>query len=54
MFNVVDKETGMAVTVYGINGQWFLVYDEQKGWGYKHMDSFRPVNPEDWEVWNGN
>lgn len=55
MFNVVDKETGMAVTVFGVNGSYFLIYDDVNGvWGYKNMDNYRPVKPEDWEVWNGN
>ena len=55
MFNVVEIETGMAVTVFGVNGGYFLVYDDVRCvWGYKSMDLFRPVKPEDWEGWYGN
>lgn len=51
MFTVIEIETGKAFTVYGMSGPNFLIYDEL-GWGYKHMNYFRPIMPE--EVQHGN
>lgn len=49
MFTVIEKETGMPVTVYGMNGQYFTIYNEQSDdWEYAHMDAYRPA--ELWEL----
>ena len=48
MFTVIEKITGMAVTVYAVNGHYFLIYDEQMGrWGYVSMDSYKPATEKD-------
>jgi hypothetical protein len=48
MFTVIEKSTGMAVTVYAVYGQYFLVYYElQDVWGYKDMKYYRPAKPEE-------
>lgn len=53
MFSVIQKDTGLLFVVYGINGQYFLIYDEQKCvWVYMLMDLFRPATTE--EVQHGN
>ena len=49
MYTVIEKETGMPVVVYGVNGAFFLIYDDRHGWGYKHMDCFRPAQEKD--IW---
>lgn len=44
MFTVIEKDTGKQFTVYAVQGQYFLIYDEDNfGWGYKNMDRFIPV-----------
>ena len=48
MFTVVDKETGETYVVYGIAGNYFLIYDEAAdGWEYKRMSYCRPCKPEE-------
>lgn len=44
MFKIVDKMTGEVLTVYGINGTHFLIYDEKMDcWKYYPMNIFRPL-----------
>ena len=48
MFTVIEKETGKQFTVYAVQGQYFLIYDLCSfGWGYKNMDRFSPVEPQE-------
>lgn len=48
MFTVVDKETGETYVVYGIAGNYFLIYDEAADvWEYKRMSYCRPCKPEE-------
>lgn len=43
MFTVVDKKTGQRVTVYGMDGPWFLVYDDVNcEWIYRRIEEFIP------------
>lgn len=44
MFKVEDKTTGEIVTVYGLYGTHFLIFDEAHDWWlYKNIDECRPV-----------
>lgn len=44
MFQVVHKQTGEVRTVYGRNGQYFLLWNtEQEGWEYDHMENYKPI-----------
>ena len=44
MFKVIDKTTGEAFTVYGLNGTHFLIYNAKLDWWYyKPIDECRPV-----------
>ena len=44
MFKVYDKSTDTVFTVYGINGQYFLVYNASLGyWAYVNIDDCVPV-----------
>lgn len=43
MFKVVEIATGEIHTVYGMNGTYFLVYDDKNHWYYIDMDICRPV-----------
>lgn len=44
MFKVEDKTTGEIITVYGLYGSHFLIYDEAHDWWlFKNIDECRPV-----------
>lgn len=44
MFQVVHKKTGVVKTVYGINGLYFLFWNEAEAcWEGGYMDDYRPV-----------
>lgn len=44
MFKVIDKTTGEAFTVYGLNGTYFLIYNaELDYWYYKEMNECKPL-----------
>ena len=43
MYEVIHKETGEVVTVYGINGTYFLLFNrEEKHWYYAEQENFEP------------
>lgn len=43
MYKVMHKETGEVVTVYGINGTYFLLFNkEEQQWYYSEQDNFVP------------
>lgn len=51
MFKVEDKTTGEIITVYGLNGAFFLIYDTVHDWWfYKPIEECRPVAdlPKGW------
>ena len=44
MFQVVHLATGEIQTVYGQNGQYFLLWNaEQEEWEYDHMENYKPL-----------
>lgn len=44
MYKVTHKKTGTVRTVYGINGLYFLLWDEEdQSWTYESMDNYRPM-----------
>lgn len=43
MYEVIHKETGEVVRVYGINGTYFLLFNqEEQNWYYSEQDNFVP------------
>ena len=52
MFKVMDKNTGEVFTVYGLNGMYFLIYNEELDWWfYKDMGECRPYVPQEEQNW---
>lgn len=44
MFKVQDKTTGEIFTVYGLTGNYFLLYNSELDWWFfKKIDECRPV-----------
>ena len=47
MLKVINKETGKTVTVYGISGLSFLLWDEENEcWWYENINNYKPL-PDD-------
>ena len=53
MFRVKHVTTGEILTVYGMNGMYFLVWDPDRGcWGWVQMEKYAPVaEPCDAPYW---
>ena len=44
MFEVKHRCSGVVRTVYGLNGQYFLVWlEENATWAYVPMDEYEPM-----------
>lgn len=44
MFKVIHKETGEIVTVFGISGLMFMLWDEQDGeWWFDSIKNYKPL-----------
>ena len=44
MFKVIHKETGKTVTVYGLSGVSFLLWDEENEcWWHDNINNYKPL-----------